>query len=186
MTAPRFRSTAAFTLRQRQAVPAIDRATFVIFSLGGQRFAAPAEAVERVLREVPSGAGGQIVVEFGGRQVPALNLRQTLCEAAGVRTTGAAGPPHGEPIALGQRTLVFSVRDVLVAAAVDAVYEVATIDAALVKPVNPETALQVVSSSHVIRGQFVRHDHNVLVLDMLRVVRAVYDATHHAALAQAS
>lgn len=181
MTAPRFRSTAAFTMRQRHTAPAIDRATFVIFSLGGQRYAAPAESVERVLRHAQSEAHALSLVEHNGRQVTVIDLRDVLqhasrelsCDESGHAPPMGGSPPPSRSMALGQRTLVFSVQDAWVAATVDAVYEVATIDATLVRPVEAATA--------VVRGRFVRHDHHVLVLDLLRVVRAVYVLTQHRA-----
>ncbi|MEQ1691394.1 MAG: chemotaxis protein CheW [Gemmatimonas sp.] len=179
MTAPRFRSTAAFTMRHRQAAPIIDRATFVIFSLDGQRYAAPAESVERVLRQTPSGEHGARVVEHAGQQVPIIDFRAALGGATSSRASEAGSAPDVRPAA-GQRTLVFSVQDVWIAATVDAVYEVATIDAALVRPLEPVVAFSESTMPRAVRGRFVRHDQEVQVLDMLRVVRAVYEATHHA------
>src|SRR6187551_2651036 len=121
MIAPRFRSTAAFSRRHRQA-KIVDRATFVIFSLQGQRFAAPVESVERVLRGAPSRDGVMTSVEHSGRRVPLLDLRSAL----GLAPQAAS--------ALGsERTLVFAVQGAWIACAVDAVYEVATIDASIVK-----------------------------------------------------
>ena len=176
MTEPRFRSTAAFTLRQRRTAPAIDRATFVIFSVNGRQFAAAAESVERVLRDVVQESPNPMVHHLG-RQVPVIDVRQVL------RATRPAAPPQPVGIA-GHRTLVFSVRDVWVAATVDAVHEVATIDAAQVRPVDPSTLAgdqAFPATIDVVRGTFRRHDQDVLVLDMLRVVRAVYEATQRAA-----
>lgn len=189
MTAPRFRSTAAFTMRQRHTAPAIDRATFVIFSLGGQRYAAPAESVERVLRYAQSEAHALSLVEHNGRQVTVIDLRDVLqhasrelsCDESGHAPPMGGSPPPSRSMALGQRTLVFSVQDAWVAATVDAVYEVATIDATLVRPVEAESDLRTVAPTAVVRGRFVRHDHHVLVLDLLRVVRAVYVLTQHRA-----
>lgn len=181
MTAPRFRSTAAFTMRHRQAAPIIDRATFVIFSLDGQRYAAPAESVERVLREAPSGEHGPPVVEHAGQQVPIIDFRAALGGTPPLSSRASeAGAALGVHPSAGQRTLVFSVQDVWIAATVDAVYEVATIDAALVRPLEPVVAFNESVTSRAVRGRFVRHDQEVQVLDMLRVVRAVYEATHPA------
>lgn len=163
MSVPRFRSTAALSIRQRQAAPTVDRATFVLFSLGGHRFAAPVTVVERVLR------GGAVMndahvadghVAYAGRQVPVLDLRRAFGEASAVPST------------LGtRRLLIFSVQAVWIAAEVDAVQEVATIDASDVEAL-------AANAEHVVgaRGRFRRHGHDVTVLDMLRVVRAVYDA----------
>ena len=176
MTAPRFRSTATFTIRKRHVAPVVDRTTFVIFSLGGQRFAASAESVERVLRNASVDGNGPATLEHRGQLVPVVDLRDTLRSA--LRDTIAAS---GGPMTPGQRTLVFSVQDQWVAATVDAVYEVATIDAALVQPVAAVAPNADATTHLAVRGQFSRHDQVVLVLDMTQVVRAVYDVTPGAA-----
>ena len=179
MTAPRFRSTAAFSRRHRQA-KIVDRATFVIFSLHGQRFAAPVESVERVLRGAPSHEAGMTSVEHSGRRVPMLDLRAALGfipKAASARGL--------------ERTLVFAVHGAWIACAVDAVYEVATIDASTVQlfaaagandgatrdDATPPDAMR----PNAARARFTRHEHEVLVLDIARVVRSVYEATQRAA-----
>jgi chemotaxis signal transduction protein len=156
MSMPRFRSTAALSIRQRQAAPTIDRATFVLFSIGRHRFAAPVTLVERVLR----GGVSDAHVAYSGRQVPVVDLRLAFRDAAAGPSTLAT-----------RRLLIFSVQEVWIAAEVDAVHEVATIDASAVEAL-AVTAERVVGA----RGRFQRHGHEVIVLDMLRVVRAVYDA----------
>lgn len=182
MTVPQFRSTASFTLRQRNSAPTIDRATFVVFSLGGHRFSAPVEAVERVLRQTPSRVTPEIttaiapddVVQHAGRQVRVVDLRAPLGVDAAV------------PGATGQRTIVFTVQGVWVAAVVDAVFEVATIDAATVRSLPSEPHAPWATSDVVpawpagARGLFRRHDHDVLVLDMTRVLRSVFASTSQA------
>ena len=168
MTAPRFRSTAAFSRRHRQA-KLVDRATFVIFSLHGQRFAAPIESVERVLRGAPEPEPGKATVEHSGRRVPVLDLRAALGFTQGV----AAAPTL-------QRTLVFTVQGAWIASVVDAVYEVATIDASTVELFVTTPSDDNVTRPAAARARFSRHEHEVLVLDIVRVVRAVYEATHHA------
>ncbi len=157
MSMPRFRSTAALSIRQRQAAPTIDRATFVLFSLGPHRFAAPVTLVERVLR---GGVASDAHVAYSGRQVPVVDLRLAFRDTSAGPSTLAT-----------RRSLIFSVQEVWIAAEVDAVHEVATIDASAVEAL-PVTAERVVGA----RGRFQRHGHEVIVLDMLRVVRAVYDA----------
>lgn len=160
MTAPRFASTAALHTRRQTATPVVDRATFVVFVVSSQRYAVPAESAERVLRAAPTHAGGALVVDYRGRLVPVINLRAALlalpldCEAS------------------LQRTLVFSVQDVLIAARVDAVTEVVTIEAAEVRPVASTSPDRVPAG---VRGQFALHGDIVWVLDMLRVVRTVYE-----------
>lgn len=175
MTAPRFLSTAAFTRRHRLRGPQVDRATFVIFSLHGQRFASPVESVERVLRNASSGSapsnGAAVTsVGHGGRRVPLIDLRAAL----GLARAGSVDQSV-------ERTLVFTVHGAWVAATVDAVYEVATIDASLVQPLAPPSADTPAARPDAARGRFVRHDQEVLVLDMVRVVRAVYEAAQRVA-----
>ena len=168
MTAPRFRSTAAFSRRHRQA-KIVDRATFVIFSLHGQRFAAPVESVERVLRGAPSADTVTETVEHNGRRVPVLNLRSALGFTAEATATERSG-----------RTLVFTVQSAWIACDVDAVHEVATIDASTVELFAPAIADEA-TRPDAARARFTRHEHEVLVLDIVRVVRSVYEATQHAA-----
>jgi len=163
MTMPRFRSTAALSPRQRRAVAQVDRATFVVFTLGGRRLAVPVESVERVLRiGAPTEAGGPDVrpthVSHAGHSVPLLTLEPAMRLLPSVPTAAS-------------RVVVFSVRDVWVAAVVDQVHEVAIMDASLVQPVGEEERTLVGA-----RGRFERHGHLVIVLDMLAVVRAVYEA----------
>lgn len=160
MTIPRFRSTAAFTQRSRTAAPLIDRATFVLFSLGGERFATPVEVVERVLRPGSSQADLTTTVTHAGRQVPLLNIRAAL---------GIATPADRSA---GARTLVFTVQQVWVAAEVDAVYEVATLDASLVGGL-PDSRSDGRPWPIGSRGLFTRHDQQVIVLDMARVMMQV-------------
>ncbi len=181
MTVPRFRSTATFTMRQRHVAPVVDRTTFVIFSLGGQRFAASAESVERVLRNASADANGPATLEHRGQQVPVIDLRDALRPALRDALATSGVPSRVASMAPGQRTLVFSVQDQWVAATVDAVYEVATIDAALVQPVAASAPNGDAPPRLAVRGQFSRHDQVVLVLDMTRVVRAVYEGTPGAA-----
>lgn len=163
MTIPRFRSTAAFTLRSRLSAPMVDRATFVLFSLGGERFAAPVEAVERVLRPGSLPAELMTTVAHAGRQVPLLDIRTAL----GIATSTDRSA--------GARMLVFIVQQVWVAAEVDAVYEVATLDASLVRrlPASRDDGRPWPVGS---RGLFTRHEQQVIVLDMpsvmLQVIRS--------------
>ncbi len=181
MTAPRFRSTATFTMRQRHVAPVVDRTTFVIFSLEGQRFAASAESVERVLRNASADGPGPATVDHRGQQVPVIDLRDALRPTLRDAIAASGGPSRVASMLPAQRTLVFSVQDQWVAATVDAVYEVATIDAALVQPVAAGAPNGDAPTRLAVRGQFSRHDQVVLVLDMTQVVRAVYGVTPGAA-----
>lgn len=173
MSTPRFRSTAALSVRQRRTAPHVDRATFVVFTLGAHRLAAPVESVERVLRpparpvaQSPDAQGidtrdrGASTVGYSGRAVPVLSLETGLCLPASGASSAA------------RRTLILQVHDVLVAAEVDAVLEVVTIDVAAVEGIDEAGAALTGA-----RGRFVRHGHEVIILDVLRVVRAVYVVT---------
>ena len=152
MSIGRFRSTAAFSPRARAGVVAIDRATFVIFSIGGHRFAVSVERVERVLRD----DGAHDTVTYAGRSVPVANLASAL---------GLALAPSTR-----SRVLIFSDGATWTAAAVDVVHEVATIDASAV-------ASAAYDGSHTYlpigaRGVFTRQDQSVLVLDVTRALQA--------------
>ncbi len=166
MTMPRFRSTAAFSTRQRPAVPHVERATFVVFSLAGRRLAAPVEAVERVLRQAAAPSSAERHVVHAGRHVPLIDLRP------------AFGVPSPAPDDASRRLLIFSAQGVWLAAEVDAVHDVATVDASSVESLGMtgHDAMTLVGA----RGRFVRHGHEVIVLDMLRVVRAVYQLAQRA------
>jgi len=149
----------------------VDRATFVIFSLQGHRFAVPVESVERVLRGAPARDAAMTGVEHGGRRVPLINLRAVL---GFVRASSPAIESHAL-----ERTLVFTVEGAWVACPVDAVYEVATIDASTVELLTPG-AEDSVRRPAAARARFTRHEQEVLVLDIVRVVRAVYEAAPRA------
>jgi len=155
----RFRSTAAFSPRARANVVIVDRATFVIFSIAGHRFGVSVERVERVLRA----DSARDSVTYGGRMLPLANLASSL---------GLALAPS-----IRSRVLVFSDGQSWIAAAVDGVQEVVTIDASMVAPL-------VYDGTHTYlplgaRGVFTRQEQTVLVLD---VVQALAASTHSAVL----
>lgn len=161
MSLPRFRSTAAYTQRVRQTVPTVDRATFVIFTMDERVFAVPVELVERVLR-----LDAQIDhdhVLFAKRQVRLIDLRRALDRSPVAPATRGA---------MGERLIIFSVQDTWIAARVDSVLEVATIDASLVQPIAPAESATLPAGS---RGRFSRQANVVIVLDMVRVLRALFD-----------
>jgi len=152
MSIGQFRSTAAFAPRVRTSAVAIDRATFVIFSIGGHRFAAPVERVERVLRvdaALPSAT-------YGGQTLPLADLAASLGLARAPSTLA--------------RVLVFSDGSSWVAAVVDVVHEVVTIDASLVAPLACTDALTYVPLGA--RGVFSRLNEDVIVLDVTRALGA--------------
>jgi purine-binding chemotaxis protein CheW len=104
----------------RVAKPVIERSQLVIFRVGSDRYAADVFSVERVLRwtqprpipNVPAWLDG--VIEHGGRSVPVIDLRTRFDLPAASRENA--------------RILVFSVGDDAIAATVDAVDEVATVN----------------------------------------------------------
>ncbi len=155
MITPRFRSTAAFLPRLRATAPTIERATFVIFSLGGYRFGAYVEAVERVLRVSPSaGVRTSATVLHAGLLVPVMALAEALEVKARRSNTS--------------RMLVIVVGSRWVAVEVDVVLEVVAIDATTVQPLVSDGSSQY--SPAGVRGVFRRADHDVLVLDVARIV----------------
>ncbi len=181
MTAPRFRSTAGISARPRLATPTIDRATFVLFGVGTERYAVAVERVERVLRRTAARetADSSPVesITYGGQSVRLVHLHSVLGgEADDVRDAGSA--------ALSNRIVIFLVEDCWVAAAVDAVFEVATIDAAIVEPISAERgegdAGETRHCPPGARGYFQRQGHTVVVLDVTRVMRMVYASAAYA------
>ncbi len=152
-TAPRFRSTAAFAARTRAQAPAIERATFVTFSLAGRRFAAAVEAVERVLRTGSAPSVRVTHVAYAGREVPLADLAAAL--GAEQETT-----PHA-------RVLIVTVPGGWIGVTVDQVHEIATVDASGITPIDHEHSAAAVPG---VRGRFVRQDEETLVLDIARAL----------------
>jgi len=174
MTSPRFRSTAAFAQQSRREVSLVDWATFVVFTLGGRYWAVPVECTERVVRTSVHDGPSPTSIKHGEQLVPVFDLARAILTDL---------PPL--PIALGAPSssatdrgwLLLSVHEGWVACLVDAVREVATIDAATVRAVPHNDPRQARGDS--VRGVFTRRDHEVLVLDLSRVVRAAHDASRH-------
>ena len=152
MSIGRFRSTAAFSPRTRANVVAVDRATFVIFSIGERRFGVSVERVERVLRA----DFAHDSVTYDGRSLTLANLASAL---------GLALAPS-----LRSRVLVLSNGQSWIAAAVDAVHEVATIDASVVAPLVDDGTHTYLPLGA--RGVFTRQEQTVLVLDVARALKA--------------
>ena len=152
MSIGRFRSTAAFSPRARASVVAVDRTTFVIFSIGGHRFAVSVERVERVLRD----DGAHDTVTYAGRSLPLANLASAL---------GLALAPS-----MLSRVLIFSDGATWTAVGVDMVYEVATLDASAVAPLAYDGAHTYLPIGA--RGVFTRQEQSVLVLDVTRALQA--------------
>lgn len=147
----KFKSTALFAVRRR-AVSAVERATFVCFSIGAHRLAGPVELIDRVLR--PS--TGAPSVSFGGRVLPYADLASPLGLALG---GGAVGL---------RRVLVAHVNDEWWALPVDAVHDVVSVDASEVLPLPAEHP-----DAHRTGAiaTFTRAGSTVLVLDLVRLLR---------------
>jgi|GEM_PF-2337165 len=150
MSIGRFRPFGAAPRGKILSVP-VDRATFVIFAVGGHRFAVPVESVERVLR--PATPHQSIV--HGGRTMALTDLASTL----------------GLALASSSRSRVIVFNDGMhwFAAAVDAVFEVATIDASDVAPLAFDGTRVFLPVGA--RGVFSRQGAAVLVLDVTRALR---------------
>lgn len=137
-----------------------DRAQLVTFRLGDDLFAADIFAVERVLRyqaptpipNVPDWIAG--VFDYRGRVVPVLDLRRRF------------GLPPRDALA-DTRILVFVANGQWIAATVDSVLEVTSVDAAKVSP--PPELFRGLAGEYL-RG-VVRHGSRlVLYLDVGRLL----------------
>ena len=137
-----------------------DAAQIVTFRLGDDLFAADIAAVERVLRytaptpvpNVPAWIEG--VVDYQGRVVPVINLR--------ARFELPAAPVKNET-----RVLVFNSGGEFIAATVDAVLEVAPLDAASLAP--PPPLFRGVAGEYL-RGIVRRGERLIIYLDVERLL----------------
>lgn len=165
MLVHRFKSTANFDLRRRTVVAPVERATFVVFSLDAVRCAAPVEIVDRILRVIPEAVHRPApTIPFRGEQVPVTDFRQALH-----LPTVFAPQAHS-------RLIVFSMLGDRRAIMADAVHEVATVDASLIRQLPTDTSGWWFSPIREdwptgTRGIFVRHGHEVVILDILRLTR---------------
>ncbi len=137
-----------------------DRTQIVTFRLGDDLFAADIFAVERVLRyetptpipNVPDWIAG--VLDYRGRVVPVLDLRRRF------------EMPAREPLA-ETRTLVFVANGQWIAAVVDAVLEVASIEPSRLAP--PPPLFRGLAGEYL-RG-LVRHGSRLIIyLDVARLL----------------
>lgn len=134
----------------------------VTFRLGDDLFAAPIEAVERVLRyqaprsipNLPAWIGG--VIEYGNRIVPVIDLRKRFELPAA---------PHS-PL---MRLLVLNTGGEWAAVLVDAVLDVRTVQAADLVP--PPPLFRGLAAEYL-RGVMRRDDQLVIVLDADRLLTA--------------
>lgn len=158
----------AFGARHRSAAAAaaaaaaIDRATLVTFTVGADTLAAPVESVERVLRyaapspipAMPEWLEG--VISYRNVMVPVIDLRKRF---------GRDGAATGA----GTRIVVFSTQPDWLAAIVDAVTEVVTVDASTIAP--PPPLVRGLSGAYLL-GMVKHKDQVVLVLDAAKVLSA--------------
>lgn len=134
----------------------------VTFRLGDDLFAAPIEAVERVLRyqipravpNLPAWIGG--VIEYSNRIVPVIDLRKRFELPAA---------PHS-PL---MRLLVLNAGGEWAAVLVDAVLDVRTVQAADLVP--PPPLFRGLAAEYL-RGVMRRDDQLVIVLDSDRLLTA--------------
>lgn len=142
------------------AAAAVDRATLVTFTVGEDTLAAPVESVERVVRFAqPSSIPGmpiwlEGVMEYRGVMVPVIDLRKRLGREC--VTTGAT-----------TRIVVFNAQPDWLAAIVDAVTEVVTVDASTIVP--PPALVRGLSGAYL-KGMVQHRDQVVLVLDVGKVL----------------
>ena len=149
----------------------MERATFVTFSVGGRRFAVAVESVERVLRWAPGdprGGAAEVTthVDHAGREVPLVHFAERLGLTA-----------HASP---ASRVLVLNVANGWLAAVVDAVHEITTVDAASISLVGIAPALVpapvaagtegALTAFAGARGTFKKDSREVLVLDVARAL----------------
>ena len=144
------------------AAAAVDRATLVTFTVGEDTLAAPVESVERVVRFAPpSPIPGmpdwlEGVIDYRGVMVPVIDLRRRLGRDR--LTTGAS-----------KRVVVFNTKPDWLAAIVDAVTEVVTVDASAIAP--PPSLVRGLSGAYLL-GMVKHRDQVVLVLDVAKVLTA--------------
>ena len=166
-----FRSTTNLVARRRQR-PVVERATFVLASLGAWRVAFPVESVERVLRAPRDGnphAPAPEGVRYQGHVVPWARLAFASASANGEDQQHTAG----------ERVLIIHDQtrgDRWWALPVTAVHEVYAVETALVLPPaaagSPRPADQPSQEPlhAAVRGLFERHGQRVFVVDPVRLL----------------
>ena len=142
--------------------PVVDRRQLVTFRVGADLYAADVFSVERVLRYQPPRAIPNVpawldgVIDYGGRVVPVIDLRTRF----------------DLPVALNReqsRILVFGVDEQRIAAIVDTVNEVATVDAAELE--EPPAIFRGLARQYV-RALVRRGDQVIVVLDIAQLLNA--------------
>lgn len=142
--------------------PVVERTQIVVFRVGDQQYAADVFSVERVLRwsapraipNVPAWLDG--VIDYGGRVVPVIDLRTRFdLPVSAVREQA--------------RILVFNAGEERIAAAVDAVDEVATIE---VRALEEPPAIFRGLARQYLRALVRRGDQVIVVLDVTQLLNA--------------
>lgn len=151
MTSP-FRSTRAFATRRRSR-PLVERATFLITRIGRRRYAIPVEYVLRVLRPVAATGAGK-------PDAPVQSLADLVGEdREGAESSGARVLAMRDDASRETAVVYWQVAEV---------HEVFAVDIGLVRPITTD---EPDAPRHAaVRGAFVRADHQVWVLDPLRVL----------------
>lgn len=149
MSSP-FRSLAGLASRRR-ARPVVERSTFVVIGLGGERLALPVELVERVLRTPAEPRE----VQVGGQCLPLTDL------------SAALGLARGPVDQARSRVLILRDRQRCWAVVVDAVFDVCAVETATIRPWSAD-----VSGPHreARIATFERLGQTIVVIDALRLL----------------
>jgi len=142
--------------------PVIERKQLVVFRVGDQQYAADVFSVERVLRwtapraipNVPAWLDG--VMDYGGRVVPVIDLRTRFDLPV------ATARDHA-------RILIFTVNEQWLAATVDAVDEVATVEA---RELEEPPAIVRGLARQYLRALLRRGEQVVVVLDIAQLLNS--------------
>lgn len=154
----------------------VERSQLVVFRVGRERYAVDVFSVERVLRyekprsipNVPAWLDG--VIDYGGRAVPVIDLRTRFDLPASTEVDHA-------------RMLVFTVGDERIAATVDAVDEIATVDAASLE--EPPAIVNGLARQYL-RALLRRDDEVTVVLDIAQLLNSRERIVLERAMAEAT
>ena len=140
----------------------VEKRQLVIFRVGDQQYAADVFSVERVLRwtapraipNVPAWLDG--VIDYGGRAVPVIDLRTRFDLAVSASREQS-------------RILVFTLGESWIAATVDAVDEVATVEARELE--EPPTLFRGLARQYL-KALLRRGEQVIVVLDVAQLLNA--------------
>lgn len=155
---------------------AAERSQLVMFRVGRDRYAVDVFSVERVLRyqkprpipNVPAWLDG--VIDYGGQAVPVIDLRTRFDLPASTDADHA-------------RILVFTLGDERIAATVDAVDEIATVDAAALE--EPPAIVNGLARQYL-RALLRRDDEVTVVLDIAQLLNSRERIVLEKAMAEAT